>query len=222
MRGDEPSQTSHLCQPAGSYAVPQPTGPASRFWVLMAILCALAIAGLAGAVVTNLRVNRVQVGAAISERVKERMAEREAEATARQIERQIQDAMREAERAMQRGGIVPPPPPPPASGQAAPPAAPPIVDAEGLIYPGSTVESRKQVGGVQILNMRTGDDLDQIKEFYQRRLGNPPNASTNDKLIFVEKVVGGETVVTVKPHAEDSDDFQIQVVSIGSRPNRVR
>ena len=115
--GEDTSRFYHH-PPSPLYSVPAPQGSSSSFWLMMALVSALAVAGMVGAIFTNIRVNnrgpRPDISRAIEDRIREQ-AERQAEMIARQAEqaaRQAEIAARQAEQAAQ--GQIPAPPPPPA------------------------------------------------------------------------------------------------------------
>ena len=201
--------------PAPAYVVPTPQGTTASFWVLMSLVCALAVIGLVGAVVVSTRIQSRGLGEVISERV-ERQIEREAERAARNAE---QMAAR-AEEAARRAAI---PPVPPSSAPV--PPVPPIppgsqsIKLDDLIYPGAVIENKVLAAGhqnEQIL-MATSDSAADVRKFYEMRLGQPTNAQPNNaravtRLIFTSADGATNTVVKVSPHPKLKGQREIELV----------
>jgi hypothetical protein len=223
--GEDTSRFYHNL-PTPPYSVPAPQGSSSSFWLVITLVCALAIAGVAGAVFTNIRVNRRSPGPDIARAIEDRIreqTERQAEMMAKQAEQAAQQAeiaARQAEQAAQ-GQIPVPPPPPPA------PPAPPAVGGppnirpvaagdQRLVYPKSIIETRTVALGNEILRLRTSDGLEAIERFYSQQLGTPPMAKKADSLVFNQKLQGGNLFITVKPHPSDPEDQQIQIIKTSS------
>jgi ribosomal protein L40E len=219
VSGEDAVDTSRFYHaPSGPhYQVPQSRGSSSGFWLVILVLCVLAGLGIIGSVFLNSRINRVQSGAEIAQKVQEKIAEkqaeiaeRQAERIARQAERQAELMARQAERlaAKEAAGLnAPPPAPPPAPGISA--------TVDNLTYPGSAVESRQIFAGSQILKLRSSDSFESILKFYQDKLKQPPVARNKQTVVFTVKDSGAQVVVTIKPHSDEAGQFQIQVVRTG-------
>jgi hypothetical protein len=221
--GEDTSRFYHN-PPAQLYTVPAPHGTSSNFWLMMALVSVLAIAGVAGAIFTNMRVNsrrpRPDIARAIEERIKEQ-AERQAEAVARQAEqaaKQAEIATRQAEQAAQ--GAIPHLPPLPPAPPVGPTGVRPVTAADQrLVYPKSTIEIRTFAVGNEIIKLRTSDGLDAIEKFYSQRLGTPPLTKNAEKMVYNLKDQGGNLLVTVRPHPSKSDEHQIQIIKTSFKTN---
>ena len=207
--GEDTSRFYHH-PPSPLYSVPAPQGSSSSFWLMMALVSALAVAGMVGAIFTNIRVNnrgpRPDISRAIEDRIREQ-TDRQAEMIAKQVEQ----AARQAEAAQAQ---IPAPPPPPAPPSApAPPNVRPVTAADQrLVYPKSIIETRTVAVGNEIIKLRTSDGLDAIEKFYSQRLGTPPMSKNAQKLVYNVKDEGGTLLVTVRPHPSESDEHQIQII----------
>jgi len=214
--------------PVPLYSVPAPQGSSSSFWLVMVLVSALAIAGVAGAVFTNnRRIHGRDPAQAIEDRIREqteRQAERQAEMMARQAEqdaRRAEMAARQAEQAAQGQIPVPPPPPPAPPAIGGPPNIRPVeAGDQRLVYPKATIETRTIALGNEIIKLRTSDALDAIEKFYSQRLGTPPMSKNAEKLVYNVKEQGGNLLITVKPHPSESNDHQIQIIKTSfGKPN---
>jgi len=67
--------------------------------------------------------------------------------------------------------------------------------------------------GNEILMMRTSDELEEVKKFYQNLLGKAAlTAEEDEAVVFTSPGSGQKTVVTIKPDKAHSDQIQIVVV----------
>ncbi|MBX3280430.1 MAG: hypothetical protein KF868_20725 [Acidobacteria bacterium] len=221
VSGEDAVDTSRFYQaPSGPhYQVPQPRGSSSSFWLVILVLCVLAGLGIIGSAFLNSRINRVQSGAEIAQKVQEKIAEKQAEIAerqadriARQAERQAESMARQAERlAAQEAARLNAPPPPPAP----PPAPGTSASVDNLSYPGSVIESRQIFAGSQILKLRSSDSFENILKFYQDKLKQPPVARNKQTVVFTVRDSGSQVVVTIKPHSDEAGQFQVHVVRTG-------
>lgn len=210
VSGEDAIDTSRFyhAPSAPNYQVPQPRGSSSGFWLVMLVLCALAGLGIIGSAYLNSRINRVQSGAEIAQKVQEKIAEKQAEIATQQAERIARQTERQA--AQEAARLSAPPPPP------APPPAPGIsATIESLTYPGSVVESRQIFSGGQILKLRSSDSFESILKFYQDQLKQPTVVRNKQTVVFTVKDSDSQVVVTIKPHSDQAGEFQIQVVRMG-------
>lgn len=211
---------AHL--PAQDYTVPQPKGTSSAFWVLFATVTLLAMVGLMSAVFFSARSRRDpsdRLGEEIGRRV-EQQVRQQAERTARDAEQTARRAAAEALRAAipnPRGLPVPPIPPVPGE-----PKAVIAQGLEDLIYPGAVVEKTVESAGpfgVRIVNLRTPDSLENIKEFFLMKLHPQNIVGASERLTLTSTEGGFNTVVKAGPHPTAKGQRQIEIVrtSIGKR-----
>jgi len=196
--------------PAPKYIVPTPRGTTASFWVLMSLVCALAIIGLISTVLISTRIQRRDLGDVISERV-ERQIEREAERAARSAE-QLAARAEEAARRAAIPNLPPPvapapPPPPPAPGSSS-------IALDDLIYPGADIETKVLTPGpqnMQVVKLATSDSTAEVRKFYETRLGRSNNARTATRLTFTSTSGGTNTVVKVSPHPRLKGHLEIEL-----------
>jgi hypothetical protein len=84
-----------------------------------------------------------------------------------------------------------------------------------LVYPGAIVEKRVLPPGdqnTQIIKMATSDSMDEVREFYEIRLGEPTNARAATKLTFTNSNGGTNIVVKVTPHPTLKGHLEIEVI----------
>ena len=197
-------------QQAPAYLVPTPKGTTATFWLLMSLVSALAIIGLISAVLISTRVNRRDLGDVISERV-ERQIEQEAEKAARNAE----ELAARTEEAARRAAV----PNLPAPSAPAPPLPPPVPGSKvssinELVYPGAIIEKRTLPPGsqsTQIMKMATSDGIDEVREFYEIRLGEPTSARAATRLTFTSSNGGTNTIVKISPHPTLKGHLEIEL-----------
>ena len=99
---------------------------------------------------------------------------------------------------------VPPPQPPP----------PPVLRSglEQYKYPNAEVKNSVDVFGNEIVTMTTSDDVDEVGEYYKKRLGDPmAEDESSDTVIF--QIPGPPTIlITINKDKSDSDNTQITVL----------
>ena len=135
----------------------------------------------------------------------------------RKVEEAIAQAQKEAERAARDGGlptVVPPgaPPPPPP-----PPGADGELTIETLRYPKSEQTSKVNLMGNQVLELKTGDSLPNVKAYYEKLLGEPLVESQEQgqrELVF-QKV---PYVVTIGHDQANKARLKINIVRSGWIP----
>lgn len=214
---DDAVDTARFYRPPGiqvqapAYLVPTPKGTTATFWLLMSLVSALAIIGLISAVLISARVNRRDLGDVISEKV-ERQIEREAERAARNAEQLAARAEEAARRAAAPNLPAPaapaPPPPPPVPGSKA-------TTLNELAYPGAIIEKRVLPPGAQntqTMKMATSDGIEDVREFYETRLGEPTTARGATRLTFTSSNGGTNTVVKVGPHPTLKGHLEIELI----------
>jgi hypothetical protein len=176
----------------------------------MSLVSALAIIGLISAVLISTRIKSNDLGDVISERV-ERQIEQEAERAARNAEQLAARAEEAARRAAVPNLPAPsapaPPPPPPVPGSKA-------TTINELVYPGAIIEKRVLPPGGQNtqIKMATSDGIDEVREFYKTRLGEPTNARAATRLTFTSSNGGTNTVVKVLPHPTLKGHLEIELI----------
>src|SRR5262249_18345311 len=103
------------------------------------------------------------------------------------------------------------------AGKGAPlPPAPPSAPGGGLEkykYPNAKVDKSIVFMGNDVLNMRTEDDFDKVKEFYRKLIGDPMlenNEEGENKLVFKSSGTPN-VIITVEPDEEHSGQLRIRV-----------
>jgi hypothetical protein len=106
----------------------------------------------------------------------------------KQIEAAIAEAQKEAERAAKEAGVpsLPPgaPPPPLPPGQSA------VTSLDQLRYPKSEEMEKTEVFGQQILTLKTSDNVDTVRAYYEKKLGRAPiesNKQGQKAVVFMQK-----------------------------------
>jgi hypothetical protein len=212
--------TARLYRPpaASSYPVPQPGKSRTALWVTLALLGALMIGGMISAImIPPLRARpparatydpAERIADDIRRRIEEevRRAQEEAQRAQEEAARAQEEAQRAQEEAARAGRGAPPPPVPPPPGGAAPQGL------EQFKYPHATAETPRNWAGNQILRMRTVDDIDEVREFYQKLLGPPlVEGMGKDEVVFQSS--GPPLVlVVIKPDEHHPDQLQIVVL----------
>jgi hypothetical protein len=220
--GDETPETSRFYRPpmtpdypnyAANYQATEPKKSGAGKWVLIALLCFLLVGGGIGAmVISALRARQTVENIApdaeeIAERVREEV-EREMERAREDAQRAIEDMKRAAEdarRAAEEGAAnaPPAPPPPPAPGQA--PGG-----LQQYKYPGAEMTQPVSVVGNEFVKMLTEDSVSEVREYYQRRLGNPVIKGDDEGVIF--QIPGSPaTMIVIAPDDDNVGKTQITV-----------
>jgi hypothetical protein len=179
--------TARLYRPPAtpSYTVPKPSRSGAMLWIVLALLCALAIGGV--------------ISAAL---IPSYLARRQAPVAPPEIATSVPEIK-----------VDPPqiPPLPPV------PPAPPVTDKElpqtiaELKYPHSTTEKLLTVPGGEILILRTPDDRNEVKKFYQVLLDNPIVTEGRNE---VSLTVPGPNTITVKIKSDPSPAGQLVITII--------
>ncbi len=113
------------------------------------------------------------------------------------------------------GGVpVPPlpPPPPPAPGKGMAP------EFEQLTYPNAKVTSRVNAFGQQVMEMKTTDNLAQVKAFYEKQMGAPvveSEGGDGDKSLVFQKT---PLMVTVGDDKKEAGQLSITIIRSGWIP----
>jgi len=102
------------------------------------------------------------------------------------------------------GAPAPPaPPPPPAS-----------IRGGGLDlykYPNAKVENKVSGFGSEVMEMTTSDSVDEVSDYYKKRLGNPMVEGDDRAVVF--QIPGPPmTIITINQDDKDSDKTEIKVV----------
>jgi hypothetical protein len=121
-------------------------------------------------------------------------AKRQAEAAAREAQR---EAANQPPQIGPDGKPLPPPPPLPGSDNTSP-------EVSALKYPNATQNNHVKVMGQEVLNMVSNDSFEQIKTFYQQKLGAPAietNESGKVHVMFQK----GQTMVNITARDEDNE-----------------
>lgn len=178
------------------YAVPPPRKSNAALWIVLSIACFIVVCGIASAIL----VPRI-----IAWRQAPRFDPR-AQFPPVRIEPPI--------RAPQA------PPAPPAPPPARPPSGKAVNSLEDLKYPNVTDSQKVNLfgSGAEILQMRTNDDFEDVKQFYQDRLGTPMSED-DDKVVFIAE--GQKKItVTISPDKRRKGQFLIKVIYVDfSAPN---
>lgn len=165
------------------YAVPPPRKSNAAVWVVLAVFFFLVIGGLASAIMfMRVNANRQQARRGI------------------QVEMPPMPAMPAIP-----APPAPPPPPPPFSGKV-------VRSAADLIYPNTTKSKKVGAAGTEVFEMWTKDDFEDVKKFYQDRLGRPIKSEEN-QASFVS-VGKSKITVTIKPDDDDEDQLVISVIYV--------
>src|SRR5262245_10467230 len=94
------------------------------------------------------------------------------------------------------------------------PPPPPVLGSglEKYKYPNAEVKRSVDVLGNEIVTMNTSDDIDEVGEYYKKRLGAPTVKDENsDTVIF--QIPGPPTIlITINKDKSDSDNTQITVL----------
>ena len=173
--------------PAAPYPVPAPSKSSTGVWVALAIFCVLVVAGIVSAVMLPVILARRDAGHSPPPPA---------------IEIKLPDIPHPPV------GLpdAPPPPPPPPGGEAA-------SGIERLKYPNATVEKKVSVMGAEVLRLSTSDKFEDVKKFYQERLG-PPMVEEDrgeEKAVFTS--LGAEKIiVSVQVDASKDDQVHIDLV----------
>jgi hypothetical protein len=130
------------------------------------------------------------------------------------VPRVIRQALRAEQPVVSVGPMPPAIPVPPAPPPPPPPGAAPgkISSIDQLVYPGATIVNRIRVMGQEILQMRSSDDIDDIKNFYTKRLGAAIVENEEHKAVFMLMAGAGKTLVTIEPDEEHSGQVSIKAV----------
>lgn len=134
----------------------------------------------------------------------------------RRVEEAIKQAQEEAERAAKEAGV--PNAPPGAPGAPPPPPAPGgELTIEHLRYPKSEQTTKVNVMGNQVLELKTGDNLTNVRAFYEKLLGEPivESQEQGKKELVFQKV---PYVVTIGHDNYDSAKLKINIVRSGWIP----
>jgi hypothetical protein len=97
----------------------------------------------------------------------------------------------------------------------APPAAPAPPSTRGATlerykYPNAKVESTYSVLGNEIVTMTTNDSVSEVRDYYQKRLGDPMVDGEDSGVVF--QIPGPPSVhITINQDEDDSDKTQITV-----------
>jgi hypothetical protein len=196
---------------AANYQAPEPKKSGAGKWVLIALICFLLVGGgIAAMVISAKRARQAAENFApdvgeIAERVREEV-EREMERARQETQRAIEEMKRaeeEARRAAEEGAPAPPAPPPPPPGQA--PAG-----LQQYKYPGAETTQPVSVVGNEFMKMLTEDSVSEVREYYQRRLGNPVIKGDDESVIF--QVPGSPaTMIVIAPDDDSAGKTQITV-----------
>src|SRR5262249_38863020 len=99
-------------------------------------------------------------------------------------------------------GAPPQPPPPPGLGSG----------LEKYKYPNAEVKKSVDVLGNEIVTMTTSDDVDEVGEYYKKRLGAPMDEDENSATMIFQ-IPGPPTIlITINKDKSDSDNTQITVL----------
>jgi hypothetical protein len=99
-------------------------------------------------------------------------------------------------------GQPPQPPPPPGLG----------AGLEKYKYPNAEVKNSVDIFGNEIVTMTTGDDVDEVGEYYKKRLGAPMDEDENSATMIFQ-IPGPPTIlITIDKDKSDSDNTQITVL----------
>ncbi|MBI1766598.1 MAG: hypothetical protein HYR56_34755 [Acidobacteria bacterium] len=126
----------------------------------------------------------------------------------KQIEAAIAEAQKEADRAARESGNTPngiPPPPPPAPGQGT------LQSFDQLRYPKAEEINRTEAFGQHVLTMKTSDNVDTVKAYYEKKFGRAPIESKEQgrkSVVFIHKPY----MVTVGNNAEDAGQTTITLI----------
>ncbi|MGH9845863.1 MAG: hypothetical protein ACREEM_44730 [Blastocatellia bacterium] len=187
-----------------SYPTEPPKKSRAGMWVLIAVLSLLFVGGgMVGLVSLALR-SRPPITKNVEDEVRRRVEE--------ELERakeQIAQAQEEAERAKEEAGDIAPPPPP------APPA--PNKELEQYKYPGATVDGTVRFMGNEVLNLRTRDGFEKVKEFYVKAIGRPfveSNEGGEEKLVFQSSGLPS-VIVSIEPDKKHPGERKITILRMG-------
>ncbi len=129
---------------------------------------------------------------------------REAQERAREAQDRIREAQERARELAERAAE---------SGAALTPSDGKPLDLSKYEYPGANVGNYSHITGYEMMQLRTKDSFDAIKDFYQKKLGKPLlfiNDGDDDKSLFFQSNTSPAVFVSVE-HDDDSDRWQITI-----------
>jgi hypothetical protein len=103
------------------------------------------------------------------------------------------------------GAPAPPAPPP------APPASIRGAGLDQYKYPNAKVENKVSGFGSEVMEMTTSDSVDEVSDYYKKRLGDPMVEGDDRAVVF--QIPGPPmTLITINQDEKDSDKTEIKVV----------
>jgi len=202
MTPDYPNYTAN-------YPATEPKKSGAWKWLLIALFCFLLVgAGIGVMAISALRARQAAENFApdaeeIAARVREEI-EREMERAREEAQRAVEDMNRAAE----NGAAAPPaPPPPPPPGEA--PAG-----LQQYKYPGAEMSQSASVVGNEFVKMLTGDSVGEVREYYQRRFGNPVIKGDDESVVF--QIPGSPATIIAIAH-DDENAGKTQITVLRSR-----
>ncbi|MGH9836402.1 MAG: hypothetical protein ACREBD_19285 [Blastocatellia bacterium] len=209
-----PPMTPNYPNYTANYPAPETKKSGAWKWVLIALFCFLLVGGgISAMVISAIRAKQAAENFApdteeIAARVREEI-EREMERAREDAQRAVEDMKRAAEdarRAAEEGAAPPAPPPPPAP--PAPGEAP--ASLQQYKYPGAEMTQSASVVGNEFVKMLTEDSVSEVREYYQRRLGNPVIKGDEESVVF--QIPGSPTtIIAITPDEDNAGKTQITV-----------
>jgi hypothetical protein len=103
-------------------------------------------------------------------------------------------------------GLQPPPPPPGPPSMEEPPAAGPSVPTSELMYPGAQTMMDMKTGRDNLLQLRTGDKLDKVADWYEAKVKPTQIMRTGTEAIFRT----GRTHIIINTRGGEATDILIK------------
>jgi len=216
-RFHRPPMTPDYPNYAANYPAAETKKSGAWKWVLIALFCFLLVGGgISAMVISAMRARQAAENFApdaeeIAAQVREEI-EREMERAKEDARRAIEDMKRaeeDARRAAEEGGATAPPAPPP------PPPAPGALPAglQQYKYPGAEIAQSASVVGNEFVKMLTEDSVSEVKDYYQRRLGNPVISGKDEdgESVMFQLPGSPATIIAITPDEDNEGKTQITV-----------
>ncbi len=185
-----------------NYQATEPKKSGAWKWVLIALFCFLLVGGgISAMVISAIRAKQAEENFAPDAEELERVKD-DVRRAIEDMKRAADDARRAAEEDVATAPPAPPPPPP-APGQA--PAG-----LQQYKYPGAETTQSASVAGNEFVKMLTEDNVSEVREYYQRRLGDPVIKGDEENVVF--QIPGSPTtIIAITPDEDNAGKTQITV-----------